>query len=129
MAQRQSSPVLRYFHKLFEREELASLTDRQLLQRFAANRCEAAFTALVRRHGPMVLGICGRVLKDATDAEDAVQATFLVLARKGRGFGWQDSIGNWLYGVALRVAGRMRSQRQRLKDASAALKSTSAVDS
>src|SRR5882724_1532658 len=116
MAQRQHSPVLRYFHKLFEREELASLTDRQLLQRFAANRCEAAFTALVRRHGPMVLGVCDRVLKDATDAEDAVQATFLVLARKGRGFGWQDSIGNWLYGVALRVASKMRAQRERRRE-------------
>src|SRR3954453_11316694 len=110
MAQRQNSPVLRYLHKLFEREELTSLTDRQLLQRFAVYRCEASFTALVRRHGPMVFGVCSRVLRNAADAEDAVQATFLVLARKARGFGWEDSIGNWLYGVALRVALKMRSQ-------------------
>jgi RNA polymerase sigma factor (sigma-70 family) len=121
MAQQPNSPVLRYFHKLFEQEELSALTDRQLLQRFAGQRNEAAFSALVRRHGPMVLGVCDRVLKDATDAEDAVQATFLVLARKSGGFGWQDSIGNWLYGVALRVAFKMRSQRQRTRDLAASV--------
>ncbi|HEV8060675.1 MAG TPA: sigma-70 family RNA polymerase sigma factor [Gemmataceae bacterium] len=113
MAQRPNSPLLRYLHRLFENKEIAALTDRQLLQRFAADRSETAFTVLVRRHGAMVLGVCGRVLNDVADAEDAFQATFLVLARKGRSFGWHDSIGNWLYGVALRVASKMKAQRQR----------------
>jgi RNA polymerase sigma factor (sigma-70 family) len=129
MAQPQNSPVLRYIHKLFEREELAGLSDRQLLQRFAGQRCEEAFTVLVRRHGPMVFGVCSRVLKEAADAEDALQATFLVLARRARGFGWQDSIANWLYGVALRVASKMRSQRQRSRDVTANFQSAATTES
>ena len=125
MDQRPNSPLLRYLHKLFENKEIAALTDRQLLQRFAAGRNEAAFTVLVRRHGGMVLGVCSRVLGDANDAEDAFQATFLVLARKSLSFGWHDSIGNWLYGVALRVAGKMKSQRRRHQGMCALLGSTS----
>jgi len=122
MAQRPISPLLRYLHRLFENKEIAALTDRQLLQRFAADRSDAAFTVLVRRHGGMVLGVCSRVLHDPADAEDAFQATFLVLARKGSSFGWQDSIGNWLYGVALRVASKMKSQRRRTNEVNAVAK-------
>jgi RNA polymerase sigma factor (sigma-70 family) len=113
MAQRRNSPVLRFLNKLFEDRTIAGLNDRQLLKRFAANRDEDAFTLLVRRHGGMVLGVCGRVLADPSDVEDAFQATFLVLARKSSSFGWRDSIGNWLYGVALRVAKKMLLQRRR----------------
>jgi RNA polymerase sigma factor (sigma-70 family) len=127
MAQRPNSPLLRYLHKLFENKEIAALTDRQLLQRFAAGRSEAAFTVLVRRHGGMVLGVCSRVLGNPSDAEDAFQATFLVLARKSSSFGWHDSIGNWLYGVALRVAGKMKSQRRRHQETCVHLRSTSSV--
>jgi RNA polymerase sigma factor (sigma-70 family) len=127
MAQRPNSPLLRYLHRLFENKEIAALTDRQLLQRFAADRSEAAFTVLVRRHGAMVLGVCSRVLNDVADAEDAVQATFLVLARKGKSFGWHDSIGNWLYGVALRVASKMKTQRQRSHTLNAMLRATSVI--
>jgi RNA polymerase sigma factor (sigma-70 family) len=80
------------------------LSDGQLLGRFVAGRDEAAFAALVRRHGPMVLGTCRRVLRDAHDAEDAFQATFLVLARKAAALGKREAVGSWLYTVAFRAA-------------------------
>src|SRR5262245_20697592 len=79
-------------------------TDGQLLARFAATRDEAAFEALLRRHGPMVLGVCRRVLRHAQDAEDAFQATFLVLARKAGSVSNGEAVGSWLYGVASRTA-------------------------
>src|SRR5579884_283612 len=74
--------------------------DGQLLERYLARREEAAFEALVRRHGPMVLGVCRRVLRHSHDAEDAFQATFLVLVRKAASIRPRQQVGNWLYGVA-----------------------------
>jgi RNA polymerase sigma factor (sigma-70 family) len=84
------------------------LSDAQLLERFALQRDEAAFEALLHRHGPPVFGVCRRLLYDAHDAEDAFQATFLVLARKAGGIDRRSLLGNWLYGVASRIASRAR---------------------
>jgi RNA polymerase sigma factor (sigma-70 family) len=89
------------------------LTDGQLLTRFVAVRDEASFAALVRRHGPMVLGVCSRLLRDFHDAEDAFQATFFVLARKAGSVLKRESVGCWLYGVAYRTAQEARSASAR----------------
>jgi DNA-directed RNA polymerase specialized sigma24 family protein len=98
------------------------LTDGQLLGRFVAARDESAFAALVRRHGPMVLGVCRRVLADYHDAEDAFQATFLVLSRRCGSLRIAGSLGPWLYGVARRVASsaRMAADRRRRHERKAA---------
>src|SRR5207249_3599208 len=88
-------------------------SDQELLRRFAANRDEAAFGALVARHGSMVLGVCRRLLRHRQDAEDAFQAAFLVLARKAASVPWRLSIANWLYAVAYRVSLKAKSQRAR----------------
>jgi RNA polymerase sigma factor (sigma-70 family) len=92
---------------------VAGLSDRQLLERFLASRDEAAFTALVRRHGPLVLGVCRRLLRDAHAAEDAFQATFLILARRAGSVARPEALGPWLYGVAARVARKARAQAAR----------------
>jgi len=78
-------------------------TDRELIGRFHGSRDEAAFAALVDRHGPMVLGACRRALRDAHAADDAFQATFFILAKKAGAVRWQDSLGGWLYLVSQNV--------------------------
>jgi RNA polymerase sigma factor (sigma-70 family) len=84
------------------------VSDNELLERFVTYRDENAFAALVARHGPMVFGVCRRLLRHTQDAEDAFQATFLVLVRKAASIGRRDLLNNWLYGVAARVAARAR---------------------
>jgi RNA polymerase sigma factor (sigma-70 family) len=98
----------------------AGLTDAQLLGRFVADRDESAFEALVRRHGPMVLGVCRRLAGHAHDAEDAFQVTFLVLARKAGSIDMRELLGNWLYGVACRTArkARVAGTRRRSREGS-----------
>jgi RNA polymerase sigma factor (sigma-70 family) len=93
-------------------------TDGQLLARFVAARDEASFASLVRRHGPMVLGVCRRILHDFHEAEDAFQATFLVLARKAASVVRRESVGCWLYGTAYRTAmeARTMSARRRARE-------------
>jgi RNA polymerase sigma factor (sigma-70 family) len=89
------------------------MTDEQLLDSFVARQDETAFEMLVRRHGPMVLGVCRRLLRNQHDAEDAFQATFLVLVRKAAAIRQCDLLGNWLYGVAYRTALDARSTAAR----------------
>src|SRR5262245_50020196 len=85
-----------------------SLNDGQLLERFLRAQDREAFEALIARHGRMVLGVCRRVLRCPHDADDAFQATFLLLARKARSIRKKRSVGSWLYGTAYRVAVRLR---------------------
>ena len=100
--------ALGQIRKILDRETTREETDRVLLQRFATTHDQAAFAELLQRYGPLVLGICRRRLRHEQDAEDAFQATFLVLIRSARSIRRQQSIGSWLYGVALRVAGKAR---------------------
>jgi RNA polymerase sigma factor (sigma-70 family) len=109
MTMTRSSAVLRHIRELSVLPPDVT-DDRQLLERFTAHRDEAAFTALVRRHGPMVLGVCRRVLHNAHDAEDAFQATFLVLARKAGSIRRRESISGWLYRVGYCMALKARAQ-------------------
>src|SRR5271170_6013757 len=88
------------------------LDDRQLLQQFSSGD-EAAFTEIVDRYGGLVMGVCRRVLQHTHDAEDAFQATFMVLARKAGKIAWQESIANWLHGVACRIAFQVRREKAR----------------
>ena len=84
-------------------------TDAELVGRFAAGRDEAAFAELVRRHGPLVLGVCRRVTGDRHLADDAFQAVFVVLARRAAAVKPREQVGNWLYGVAYRTALKARA--------------------
>src|SRR5438874_13713921 len=99
MAGERIGGVLHYLRGLVGAPPAAG-DDRELLRAFAGRRDESAFAALVERHGPLVWGVCRRVLRDAQDAEDAFQATFLVLARKAGSVPWRADAGNWLSPVA-----------------------------
>ncbi|MGF1582839.1 MAG: RNA polymerase sigma factor [Gemmataceae bacterium] len=87
-------------------------SDGQLLETYLAQQDEEAFAALVRRHGPMVLGVCRRILRHFHDAEDAFQATFLVLVRRADSIVPRENVGLWLYGVASRTALKAKTKRQ-----------------
>ena len=106
------SGALRDIRTLFSDGMLGGLTDRQLLERFVNRNdssAEDAFTILLERHGPMVWGVCRRLLPDRDAAADAFQATFLVLVRRASAVRVDDSLGPWLYGVSRRVAARERA--------------------
>jgi RNA polymerase sigma factor (sigma-70 family) len=110
MADNRLDGVLQHIHKLVAAEHGGAPADGELLERFVRRRDEAAFAALVQRHGPMVLGVCRRVLKDSHDAEDACQAAFLILARRAASIRKRASVGSWLHGVAYRAAANLRRQ-------------------
>ncbi len=101
---------------LFELGTVAGSSDGQLLEQFATRRDEigeAAFAALMARHGPMVLSVCRGLLGDVHDAEEAFQATFLILAMKSRSIRDPELLGNWLFGVARRTAQKAKARRAR----------------
>ncbi len=103
--------------RLWTSGTLIGMTDAQLLGRFneGGQAAEAAFRALVDRHGPMVMGVCRQIARRTQDAEDAFQATFLVLVRKARSVRVGDSLAPWLYGVAYRTAHRARARASRYR--------------
>src|SRR5215470_2411363 len=96
--------TLQQLKHLADPRSAADLSDGQLLEHFRRHGDQAAFALLLQRHGPMVLGTCRRVLRNHADAEDAFQATFLVLARRARAIRRKSSAGAWLYAVARQVA-------------------------
>ena len=108
MSTRQTNRLIEYLRR-FARYDGAGRTDGQLLDSFVQRQDDAAFAALVRRHGPMVWGVCCRMLRSHHDAEDAFQAAFLVLVQKAATLPDKETVGNWLYGVAHQTAVRMRA--------------------
>src|ERR1700719_3887998 len=105
--------ILSYIRLLARNSALGQLEDRKLLELFLVNQDPEAFAALVHRHGPMVLSVCRRILLDPHEAEDAFQATFLILLRKARWLRKRELLANWLYGVAYRTALKVRADLAR----------------
>jgi cytochrome c peroxidase len=110
MARAVSSSILHLIRRVAREESVRQLPDHVLLRQFCEQRDEAAFATLLYRHGTMVLGVCRNVLHNEADAEDAFQATFLVLARKAGSIRQTASVGSWLHGVAYRTALKARVQ-------------------
>jgi RNA polymerase sigma factor (sigma-70 family) len=118
-----TKPIVGHLRRAVLLRDRHLLTDSRLLESFRASGDEAAFEILVKRHGPMVLGVCQRLIGNVQDAEDAFQAVFLVLAKKAASIARCDLVGNWLYGVACRTAlqargrlGRRRAREMQVKD-------------
>jgi RNA polymerase sigma factor (sigma-70 family) len=132
MGRGQSQAVHESFRTLFDKGTLAGSSDRELLEQFTAHceSAETAFQALVIRHGPLVWRVCRSLLDDANDADDAFQATFLVLARKARSIGRPELLGNWLYGTAQCVVQKLKREatRRRKHEARKADNTESRVD-
>src|SRR5712692_7221227 len=115
MATGQLSGVIQHVRRAMLLRDRAGLTDGQLLEDYISRRDEAALAVLVQRHGPMVWGVCRRVLSNYHDAEDAFQATFLVLMRKAVAIASPELLANWLYGVAHQTAMKARATVARRK--------------
>ena len=116
MANSKANKVIQQLRKAMLLRDGAGMTDGQLLDCFLTQRDDAAFAALVKRHAPIVWGVCRRVLRHHHDAEDAFQATFLVLVRKAATVEPKEMVGNWLYGVAYQTALKARSVSTRRKE-------------
>ncbi len=113
MAATQMNAVLRHLRRAALTGDTPTLTDGQLLDCFIRSRDDTAFATLLRRHGPMVLGVCRRIAGNVHDADDAFQAAFLVLVRKARSVVPREQVGNWLYGVAYHTALKARTAADR----------------
>jgi RNA polymerase sigma factor (sigma-70 family) len=116
MARGQIASVVRHIRKLIGLQDGQPLSDGELLTRFVEDRDETAFEVLVQRYGSMVNGVCRRILSDSNDADDAFQATFLVLVRRAASLDSRSPLGNWLYGVAYRVALKARANAARRRE-------------
>src|SRR5438105_2957622 len=118
MATSPASEVIRHLGRVVLTRDSMRLTDGQLLRDYTGHRDSAAFAAIVRRHAPMVWGVCRRALDNHHDAEDAFQATFLVLVRKAASIAPPELLANWLYGVAHQTAlkARSTSRKQKLRE-------------
>jgi RNA polymerase sigma factor (sigma-70 family) len=119
MTETHPNPFIHHIRQLIGMDPSTGLTDGQLLERFRAHRDETAVEVLVRRYGPLVLGVCRRVLHNADAAEDAFQATFLVLVRKAPSLICYQPLGGWLYRVAYRLALRARANEARRRQCEA----------
>ncbi len=115
MATNERSKVIQHLRRVALCKDGAGLTDAQLLQEYLIRREEAALAALVRRHGPMIWGVCRRILHNYHDAEDAFQATFLVFVRKAASIASPELLANWLYGVAHQTALKARATAAKRK--------------
>jgi RNA polymerase sigma factor (sigma-70 family) len=113
MAGKSLNAVVRHIRQLATVQASRGLSDRELLERFLDANDESAFTVLVERHAPMVLGVCRRALRNHHDAEDACQATFLVVARAGASIRKKTALSSWLHGVACRTASNLRREHER----------------
>src|SRR6266480_807484 len=122
-----SSPILQLIRRVVEDRRVRDLPDQDLLRWLGSSPDEAAFHTLICRHGPMVLEVCRGVLGNEADAEDAFQATFLILARKAGSIRKAASLASWLHGVAYRTALRARADlaRRQRHEAQAPQRSTS----
>jgi RNA polymerase sigma factor (sigma-70 family) len=110
MAKTTVDPILHVICRLVADQRLREVPDQELVRRFSKGGDQVAFSGLLRRHGAMVLDVCRKILPNEQDAEDAFQATFLVLARKSGAIRKKSSVGSWLYGVAYRTAIKVRAQ-------------------
>src|SRR5262249_54946416 len=110
MANTTASPILRFIRRVIDDHQEQQLSDQELLQRFHDQQDQAAFHALFRRHGSIVLDVRRSILPNEADIEDAFQATFLILASKSGSIYKTASLGSWLHGVAFRVAHKVRAQ-------------------
>jgi DNA-directed RNA polymerase specialized sigma24 family protein len=111
MAVRKLNQVLGHLRRILGKSENQGSTDGVLLRRFVAEGDQGAFAVLVQRHGPLVLGVCRRVLNDPREAEAAFQATFVVLARKAAALRHRETLAGWLYRVAYQTACSLRGSR------------------
>ena len=123
--------VIEQLRSVCDKHAADGITDAELWKRYVNDGDEAAFELLVRRHGPMVFAVCRRVLHNVHDAEDAFQATFLVLVRRASGLRSPAQLGNWLYGVAYRTAlhARAAARRRQAKEAAVIAPTTTTEDS